>query len=160
MNRVEETTAFINKMFLGKKDKYEIMFGCAHLIGVAGFAELLAMKRGLDKEICKIAGLLHDYITYETGESESHAKRGSKAVYGYLDEIGGFSEDEKRLISSMIRRHGAKRKVDGDYEEVLKDADTLSHYFNSPDNWLASKEMDRFSALCIELGLSIDGFKT
>ena len=50
------------------KEKYQNSKRLTHILGVARLAKELAIKFGLDSEKAYVAGLLHDYIKYETKE--------------------------------------------------------------------------------------------
>ena len=50
------------------KEKYQNSKRLTHILGVARLAKVLAIKFGLDSEKAYVAGLLHDYIKYETKE--------------------------------------------------------------------------------------------
>lgn len=56
----------VNEIELKVKEKYAGSKRLNHILGVAKLAKELALKFGLDYEKAYIAGLLHDYIKYET----------------------------------------------------------------------------------------------
>lgn len=48
-----------------------------HLYGISSTCSLLALKRGVNVELCAILGMLHDISSYKIGYSIAHAKLGS-----------------------------------------------------------------------------------
>ncbi|CAG7618117.1 HD domain-containing protein [Paenibacillus allorhizosphaerae] len=106
-----------------------------HLYGVSIFCGLIALKRGLDADICKSAGLLHDLWLYRhlplsVDEHRKHGEYGSIEAREILQSIGSYTECEIETICTMIFRHNDKHIIQDDYDEVLKDADALTHFIN------------------------------
>jgi len=100
-----------------------------HLSGVSSCCVLLAASRGLDAEIGAVSGLLHDIYRYKTGIHAFHAHNGAEMARVVLKYMKNqFTEDEKQIILSAIFHHGDKNDIHGDYEELLKDADTLAPF--------------------------------
>lgn len=77
MNRVESVRHVIDEILQRQPDVEERRCGFVHLYGVAQSCALLALKRGLDTELCTVAGMLHDIWNYETGDPTDHATLGS-----------------------------------------------------------------------------------
>ena len=98
-------------------DKY------AHMQGVSSWSAVLALKRGLNPEIAAVAGLLHDIYTYRTGLTKLHAYNGEEEARVILRDSDLFSLEEQALIRSAIRKHSDKKVIDGEYDELLKDAE-------------------------------------
>jgi uncharacterized protein len=132
MNRLEHVRAVVDRSLLPVADPERLRCGFVHLYGVSATAILLARLRGLDEELAGIAGMLHDLVTYESGDSENHAARSAKRAMEILSELGGFTEGEIACIESSIAHHSDKQTIDGPYDEVLKDADVLQHDLYNP----------------------------
>jgi uncharacterized protein len=99
--------------------------GYIHLYGVAQNCTMLAIKRGLDVEICAIIGLLHDIYTYKIGYVKEHALLGAIEAEGLLQDLEVFTEEEIETIKTAICHHSDKKTIHDKYSELLKDADLL-----------------------------------
>jgi uncharacterized protein len=109
-----------------------------HLYGVAILCSLIAMKRTLNNEICKSAGILHDLwlflnVPLTPNEHQKHGVYGSIRAREILNSMGTYTNDEIDRICTMIYFHNDKNVVNGEYDEVLKDADALQHYLNNSE---------------------------
>lgn len=151
MNRLEKVRELVNEIIISNTVHAEVPIAFLHLYGVSDFCSMLAMKRGLDIEICAIAGMLHDIWTYKTGDSKEHAKHGSVEARNIMSELEIFTHDEINRISQMISNHSKKRKGHDIYDELLKDADTLQHYFYNTSLEIIKKEKERLVSLLDEL---------
>ena len=60
MDRVEAVRQMVDEALRQQPDVEERRCGFVHLYGVAQSCGLLALKRGLDPELCTLAGMLHD----------------------------------------------------------------------------------------------------
>ena len=154
MNRLEQLRQIVDEIVRQQPDKDESRCGFVHLYGVSATCVLLAKKRGLDPELCAVAGMLHDISTYKTGDPTDHAARSAAEAERILTEIGIFSDAEIALICDAISRHGAKDEVDGDMAEILKDADVLQHYLYNPGFEPSSAHAQRLKNILAELDLS------
>ena len=108
----------------------------SHFFGVAMLCGFLGLKRGLDIEVCKCAGLLHDlwlFINFPLDKDmhREHGYNGSDFAKGILNENGGYSEKQIEIICRMIYNHNDKDLIHDEYSETLKDADSLEHYLNN-----------------------------
>lgn len=124
-----------------------------HLYGTGQNAAFLALKRGFDRktaELAEIAGMLHDYTKYVSGENEDHAKKSAEEAKKLLEQSGEFSEHEINLIYAAIYIHDDKKNTGSPFEEILKDADEMHHFFRNPleDYWF---EKERVKCLLSEL---------
>jgi uncharacterized protein len=128
MNRVELVRQVIDEVLRQQPDVQERRCGFVHLYGVAQACALLALKRGLDAELCTVAGMLHDIWTYKTGEPRDHAVPGSAEAQKIMSDLGCFTEQEIAAVGSAVLHHSDKGQVHGDLDELLKDADVLQHY--------------------------------
>lgn len=124
-----------------------------HLYGVSEFGALLALRRDLDPELAAVCGMLHDIYQITGNSMEQHAVKGAEKSREILEAIGLYSEEEIEIITTAISRHSKKRKVhDGAYDELLKDADVLSHCLHDTDYPVIEKEALRYNNLLKELG--------
>jgi HD superfamily phosphodiesterase len=108
----------------------------SHFFGVAMLCGFLGLKIGLDIEICKSAGLLHDLwlfinIPLDGDMHKKHEYIGSNFAKRILNENGGYSAEKIEIICWMIYNHNDKDIVHDIYSETLKDADSLEHYLNN-----------------------------
>jgi uncharacterized protein len=132
MNRLEIVRQVVDEILRQQPDVKERRCGFVHLYGVAVTSSLLALKRGLDPEICAVTGMLHDIATYRSGDPTNHAQRGAVEAEEILKETGEFRPDEINEICDAIARHSAKDQKDGALAELIKDADVLQHYLYNP----------------------------
>lgn len=151
MNRLVKVRIIINRILDDQLDLELKNHGYVHLYAVSSFCNLLALKRGINSELCTIAGMLHDIYTYKTGNSTDHAILGSIEARKILNEINCFSDNEIDIICKAIYNHSNKLDIDGIYDELLKDADTLHHYLHNIDTKVAKKEKSRLKNLIKEL---------
>ncbi|MBU5439166.1 HD domain-containing protein [Tissierella sp. MSJ-40] len=154
MNRLEIVRHIVDKILMDQSDLEERRCGYVHLYGVSDICSLLALKRGLDVELCAIAGMLHDIWSYKTGCSVDHAKLGSIEARKILNEINCFSEEEIDIICNSIFSHSNKQDIDNAYSEILKDADVLQHYLYNTNLDINENEKDRLNMLFKELELN------
>lgn len=137
-----------------KKEKR--ISAAAHLYGVSLAAVMIAEKRGLNSELAAMAAMMHDLSAYMSGSYDDHAHRGAKLAEEILKELGQTTEEETRIICSMIYHHDDKAVIDSPMDEVLKDADVIHHCFNDLSKPVKEKEKKRFEALIREFGLTTD----
>lgn len=127
-----------------------------HLYGVGQAAAFIYMKRGYNQvtaELAEVAGMLHDYSKYMGGKEENHAAESALWAKECLARMGMFAEDEIDLIYKAIHRHSNKKQVDTYFDEILKDADEMQHYFRNPtEEYFFQKE--RMQKLLGELGIN------
>ena len=129
-----------------KQIKDEEIKRCAyvHLYGVGQAAAFLSLKRGYDRntaELAEVAGMLHDYAKYIYDEEEKHAEKSSECVREILSKISEFSNEEVNQICKAIFLHSNKKEIDDAFDEILKDADEMQHYFRNPmEDYFYQKE--------------------
>ena len=116
---------------------------------------MLAKKRGFDPEVAAMAGVLHDLHAYKTGSYDEHEHKGAELAREILEELELTSPEETDMICSAIYHHGDKLVVDGEFDELLKDADVISHTLNDPTKDIKDKEKARFENLCKEFGMKL-----
>lgn len=153
MNRLERVRQRVDEILRGQPDLEERRCGFVHLYGVSQACGLLALKRGLDIQLCAVAGMLHDIATYQTGDPADHDRLGALEAERLLVELGSFSEREVTAICRAISRHRAKDRVDDPFDELLKDADVLQHFLYNPGLKPIPKEQPRLGAILAELGI-------
>lgn len=132
MDRLSLVRYEVHELLKRQDDPVVSRRGLVHLYGVSAVCTLLAVRRGLDSELCAIAGMLHDIHTFMTGDPTDHARLSAVDAERVLYSVGGFSPAEIALVSKAIARHSVKAAVDGPYDELLKDADVLQYYLYSP----------------------------
>ena len=155
MNRLEKIREIVNGVLMDNSDLEERQCGFVHLYGVSSICRLLALKRGLDEELCGIAGMLHDISSYKLGHNFDHSKLGSIESRKILNEVRCFDEEEIDIICKSIYNHSDKQEIHSVYDEILKDADVLQHYLNNPNFKVEEKEKIRLNNLFRELGISL-----
>lgn len=155
MNRLEKISEIVNDILINNSDLEERYCGFVHLYGVSSICRLLAIKRGLDAELCGIAGMLHDISSYKLGTGIDHSKLGSIEARKILNEAKCFDKEEIDIICKSIYNHSDKNEIHSVYDEILKDADVLQHYLNNPNFKVEEKEKIRLNDLFRELGISL-----
>ncbi|MBU5676921.1 HD domain-containing protein [Alkaliphilus sp. MSJ-5] len=155
MNRLEEIRKIVDSILMEQPDLEERRCGFVHLYGVSCNCSLLALKRGMNAELCAIAGMLHDISSYKTGYSADHSKLSSVEARKILNESNYFEGDEIDIICSSISNHSNKHNVDGVYDEILKDADVLQHYLYNTNFQIIEHEKNRLNNLFKELGINL-----
>lgn len=154
MNRLEVIRKIVDSILMEQSDLEERRCGFIHLYGVSSNCSLLAFKRGMNAELCAIAGMLHDISSYKIGYSVDHSKLGAIEARKILNESKCFDEKEIDIICSSIYKHSNKAYVDDVYDEILKDADVLQHYLYNTNFKVSENEKDRLNKLFIELGIN------
>lgn len=105
-----------------------------HAHGVAYFCVMLAKKRGLNTKLAYCMGLLHDWGRIHGQDfTSTHGKTGAEALKEQLKTWGDFTETEQTMLLEAIQFHSKKKRVDGPYAEVLKDADLFERVFSLDD---------------------------
>ena len=132
MKRLEQVRRAVDEALQRVSNPEDRRCGFVHLYGVSLLATLLARARGLDEELAGVAGMLHDLVSYETGDPTDHGPRSAQRAGEILRNVGGFDEEEIVRIQSAISHHSDKASVHGRFEELLKDADVLQHDLYNP----------------------------
>jgi len=138
--RVDTIRNYLDDMLKGLEDKETARNGYVHLYGVGQAAAMIALKRGYSREVAElavIAGMLHDWCKYERNLDDDHAHISAKDARAVLEKAGNFTVEEMDRIETAIYKHSDKSVVDSDFDEILKDADTLQHVLRNPveDYW-------------------------
>lgn len=153
MSRLKDLRKYINNEISKISDEDERTAATIYLNGVALVAVILAKKRGLDEELAAMTGMLHDMYAYKTGSYDDHAHKGADLAKNILDELGLTKDEETSIICSAIWHHDDKHTVDSPMDELLKDADVISHTMHDPAKPIKEKEQARYDKICAELGL-------
>ncbi|MEI6751573.1 MAG: HD domain-containing protein [Paludibacter sp.] len=127
MDRLELVRKEIDEILLNQSDVELGRRGYIHLYGVAQNCTILAIKRGLDIELCAIMGMLHDIYTYKYGYVKEHALLGVPEAEKILRGLNLFTEEEIEIVKSAITNHSDKKTKHDKYSELLKDADLLQN---------------------------------
>lgn len=144
--------------FLAAERPDQLLSAMTHLAGSAQLIGLLAMRSGLNVELCQTAAWLHDVWLYlhapldEKGLA-AHGAEGEKLARGFLDE--SYSLEEKEIICRMIFNHDFNDRVNDAYSEVMKDADMLSHHINQCKADTGETPHPRIAPLGEKLGFAV-----
>ena len=144
MSRLKELRKYINNELNKMTDEDERTSATVHLYGVSLAAVILAKKRGLDEELAAMAAMLHDL----------HAHKGAELAREILNELSLTTDEETDIICSAIYHHDDKAVVDSPMDELLKDADVISHTMNDPSKPVKEKEQARYEKLSEEFGFT------
>lgn len=153
--RIDAVRNVLDHDIKGIRDEEVKRCAYVHLYGVGQAAAFIAMKRGGDRataELAEVAGMLHDYAKYMDNKEENHAEESALRAKDLLAPMALFTEDEIDLIYKAIHRHSNKQQVDTAFDEIIKDADEMQHYFRNPvEEYFFQKE--RTQRLMVELGI-------
>ena len=150
-NRLEQLRYTIDRLIM-KKQPYQSRYFFTHLYSVSYFCTLLAIRRGLDPELAAASGMLHDIYQITSGTTEKHAIHGAEESEKILKSMKSYTDEEIEVIVNAVKHHSKKRKVHDAYDEVLKDADVLSHSLYNVDYGVIEKDEERYKDLLEELG--------
>jgi uncharacterized protein len=152
-DRTERVRQVVDEILRGQPDQGEQRAGFIHLYGVSQSSALLALVRGLDAELCTIAGMLHDLATYQTADPTDHGRRSAVLAQQILTDLDCFAEGEIATICGAIAHHRIKDQVHDAYDELLKDADVLQHTLYNTQLPPIGKGRARLTPLWAELGI-------
>lgn len=98
-----------------------------HIRRVEAECAWLATRRELDLNMALVIGLLHDigrvwWYVY----GKQHASEGAKAARVILEDYN-LDLQTIDIIATAISRHSSKKCIQGPYDEVIRDADSLAH---------------------------------
>ena len=150
MSRLKEIRKEVEKKLNKMDDEEKRNSAINHLYGVSLASTLIAKKRGLDPELAAIAAMLHDLHAYKTGSYDDHTHLGAELARKILEKQEDMTEEEIDIICSAIYHHDDKANIDSPMDEVLKDADVISHFLNDSSKPVKEKEKARFEKLCEE----------
>lgn len=143
MDKLEMIRQVVDDILRQQPDKETRRCGFVHLYGVSSICALLAIKRGLDPQLCAIAGMLHDIWSYKTGNSIDHALPSAQEAERIIKAADCFIPEEIALICEAIAHHSAKERRDGEVDELLKDADVMQHYLYNPPTVMHEPEPNK-----------------
>ena len=124
----------------------------SHLYCVSHFCTLLALRRKLNVELATTCGMLHDIANVNGSGGDNHALKGAEEAEELLRTLNLYNDEEIKIITTAISRHSDKKAVHEPYDELLKDADVMSHCFYNNDFPVHENEIIRYKNLLIELG--------
>ena len=151
-NRLEILRNEIDRLiYKGQPEKIRIFI--EHLYSVARYCGLLALKRNLNPEIAMTSGMLHDIYRVTNDTAINHDVLGAEKATEILKGVGLYSDEDIAIITTAIARHCDKSSIHKEYDEILKDADVLSHCFYNPAFPISESEAERYKKLIDELGL-------
>jgi len=154
-NRLECLRQYIDEHLLTIPEAFQKRCAYTHLYTVSQNCALLAKRRGQNVELAAMAGMLHDFYTYTTGDASDHAEKGALLARKVLDSLHLTSADETDAICAAIHSHSDKASVHSPFTEILIDADVLSHVLYNPEAPVFPREAARWARLCRELGLDV-----
>jgi len=103
-------------------------------------------------ELAETAGMLHDYAKYINNQEDDHAKKSAECAQELLKKIPDYSNEEIHSICQAISNHSKKQEIGSAFDEILKDADEIQHYFRNPvEDYFFKKE--RIQKLLVEFGI-------
>jgi 8-oxo-dGTP diphosphatase len=149
-NRLEILRLEIDRLIY-EKQPGKIRFFIEHIYSVARYCSLLAVKRNLNQEIGMTCGMLHD-IANVTDGGGNHSLKGAEQAELLLKTMNLYNDEEIKIIITAISRHSDKQAIHEPYDELLKDADVMSHCFYNPDFSGSDSEIRRYTNILIELG--------
>ncbi|MCL2188959.1 MAG: HD domain-containing protein [Defluviitaleaceae bacterium] len=150
-NRLELLRNKIDTLIFEKQPQ-KIRFFIEHLYSVARYCALLAMKRNLSAELAMTAGMLHDIARITDNANQDHDTLGAQRTREILAEMGLYDEAEISTIATAVLHHCEKSTLHEPYDEILKDADVLSHCMYNPAFPISKWEVVRYNNLLDELG--------
>ena len=155
--RIDSIRKLLDKNLKAIPDEEIKRCAYVHLYGVGQAAAFLSMKRGYDRktaELMETAGMLHDYAKYIENEEDNHAEKSAIYAKELLEKTAEYSENDIICICDAICNHSKKNEQGSPFDEILKDADEMQHYFRNPlEEFYFQK--DRIQNLLIELGIKI-----
>ena len=155
-NRIEVLRKYIDDTIQNlNDDNYFRKRAYTHLYGVSHFCAMIALKREQNAELATMAGLLHDFYSYKMVDQVNHAEKGAILARETLDFLKITDEKETGLICEAIHNHTDKINLHSDFDEILKDADTLQPYlYNISVVETNEARKDRIKKLSEEFGLN------
>jgi len=153
-NRLERLRHEIDRLIM-EHQPYNARYFINHLYSVSEYCALLAIRRDMDPELAATSGMLHDIYQITAGTIEEHAVKGAAEAERILMSMNSYSKEEIAVITTAISRHSKKRKFHEPYDELLKDADVMSHCFYNTDFSVIEKDAARYDKILEELGCTI-----
>ena len=154
MSRREVIRQYVDGIIDGIKLESFRKYAYHHTYSVAEYCNLLALQRGLDTELGYIMGLLHDVYAYKTGSYMYHNISGADMVRVVLRHLD-FTDEEKTLIQTAILHHDDIECIQGEYDELLKDADLLHIFIRSGSKSIKKSWENRLETLLTSLNIPV-----
>ena len=136
--RLDEARSLIDPIIYGIQNEKDKRDAYVHLYGVGLMASLLALKRGHSRkeaELCEIAGMLHDLLTFVDVDADGYDHAHPCADYAkehVIDHLTNFSDEEKKMLYYGVYNHSDKHVVGNWFDEIIKDADAVQHTLRNP----------------------------
>ena len=154
-NRIEILRKYMENILFNTTEDKEFRFNyMSHMNSVSQFCALIALKRGENVELATMAGLLHDFYTFQTLDAENYAEKGAVLAREVLNKLKVATDDEVNLICSAMHNHSSKGSTYSAFDEVLIDADVLQHCLYNFTMPIAEWEKSRFESLTKEFNLN------
>jgi uncharacterized protein len=150
-NRLETLRFEIDKLIKENQpenDKYFLL----HFYSVSQFCALIALRRNLNPELAASCGMLHDIHPVLTGDYKNHGAKGAGQAEKLLKAMNAYTDNEISIITAAISRHSNKDITQDPYDEILQDADAMSHCLYNTGFPVSEKETDRLKKTLKELG--------
>lgn len=107
-------------------------FEVRHTRSVEENAVSLAVKRGLDSDVASLIAVLHDMGRIKNGiYGKGHAAEGAVIAKTILTKFN-VSKKHISVICRAISNHSKKRKIQDEYSELIKDADSMTRFRGLP----------------------------
>ena len=151
VERLESVRRVVDEILRLQPDEVQSRCGFVHLYGVSTACVILACKRGLDPQLCAVAGMLHDISAYKTEPTPDHALLGAQEAERIPSDLGTFTREQIDLVCDAIACHSDKDRKHSEMAELLKDADVLQHYLYNPG--LTPVPRGRLARVLEELGM-------
>lgn len=154
--RLDSVRVLVQEMIMSIGSEQRKQEACVLLYGVSSFASFLAMKREQNQELAAIIGLLHNYYFFKTGVKEFPGPNSADTVRPLLRDLNMFTKEELTQILKAIFHQGDRNKVQGPYEEILKDAQVLQSYFQNRNCILMPQDNTRLRNVLREMTIPED----
>ena len=136
--RLDEARNLIDPIIYGIQNERDKRDAYVHLYGAGLMASLLALKRGHSREeaeLCEIAGMLHDLLTFVDVDADGYDHAHPCADFAkehVIDHLTSFSDEEKEMLYYGVYNHSDKHVVGSWFDEIIKDADAVQHTLRNP----------------------------
>ncbi len=115
------------------KSSEDSVFETRHLKAVEKYSLELAKARRLNLDIARMVALMHDIGRTKNGVyGKGHAEEGAREAEIFLSKFK-IKKKAFDIIIDAIENHNKKKKIHGEYVELIKDADSMSRYTGIPD---------------------------
>jgi uncharacterized protein len=99
-----------------------------HIEQAIHYAKTLALRRKIDPDLAGCALALQNVGRIVSGKSEGHAEAGYHLAKRLFTAMGCFTPTEIEQLSTAVRNHSRKDKVDNPLDELAKDVDVYVRY--------------------------------